>query len=293
MFYCRKLISYQLKTRSTSVEIDLDQAGKIYTTGSDVTGQVVINASKQVNYDQIIVSLKGEGRVYPGKLVSYVRGPKCAGHHHGEVYCAKSTILLDNRNQLTRQTLPAGEHRFPFRFKLTGSRLPTSFKGSLGYISYFVGAKVVRSSFKNDIVASVEIPFVETVDINCDQLLKPVCIEDKKTVYSLRGASSPITLRVQLDHSGFCIGERIPIQADVQNGSGRNVTLQAKLVRKSQFGAADHQVDRTSEVLKTVSGPQVAPGDSFQIPVELRVLCSASHRAYCCHMQLHRFCATF
>jgi len=101
LFYCRKLISYQVKTRSTSVEIDLDQAGIIYTTGSEVTGQVVINASKQLNYDQIIVSLKGEGRVYPGKLVSYVSGQKCAGHHHGEVYCAKSTILLDNRNQLT------------------------------------------------------------------------------------------------------------------------------------------------------------------------------------------------
>jgi len=264
LFYCRKLTSYQVKTRSTRVEIVLDRAGKNYTTGSEVTGQVLITASKQVNYDQIIVSLKGEGRVYPGNLVSYVRGPKCAGCHYGEVYCSKSTILLDNRNQVTRQTLPAGEHRFPFYFRLTGSRLPTSFKGSFGYISYFIGAKVVRSSSKKDIIASVEIAFVETVDINCDQLLKPVCIEGKQTAHSLRGASSPIILQVQLDRSGFCIGERIPIQADVQNGSGCSITLQAKLVRKSQFGAADHQVDRTTEVLKTVSGPQVAPGDSFQ-----------------------------
>jgi len=267
LFHCRNLTSYQAKTSTTSLEIVLDRAGMIYTTGSEVTGQVVITATEQVNFDQIIVTLKGEGRVYPshyGKILSYVRGLKYAGHHHGEVYCAKSTILLDNRNQLARQTLPAGEHRFPFRFRLTGSRLPTSFKGSLGYISYFVGAKVVRSSSKKDIVASVEIPFVETVDINCDQLLKPVCIEGKKTVYNLHGASSPSTLRVKLDRSGFCIGERIPIQADIQNGSGRNVTLQAKLVRKSQFGAADHQVDCTSEVLKTVSGPQIAPADSFQ-----------------------------
>ena len=161
-FYCRNLTSYQAKTSSTSLEIVLDRAGMIYTTGSEVTGQVVITATEQVNFDQIIVSLKGEGRVYPspshyGKILSYVRGPKYAGHHHGEVYCAKSTILLDNRNQLTRQTLPAGEHRFPFCFRLTGSRLPTSFKGSLGYISYFVGAKVVRSLSKKDIVASVEI----------------------------------------------------------------------------------------------------------------------------------------
>jgi len=264
LFYCRKLISYQVKTRSTSVEIDLDQAGKIYTTGSEVTGQVVINASKQLNYDQIIVSLKGEGRVYPGKLVSYVRGPKCVGHHHGEVYCAKSTILLDNRNQLARQTLPAGEHRFPFCFRLTGSRLPTSFKGSLGYISYFVGAKVVRSSSKKDIIASVEIPFVETVDINCDQLLKPVYEEKNETVYSLHDASFPVILHIQLDRSGFCIGERIPIHADVQNGSGHSITLQAKLIQKIQFSAADLQADYTSKVLATVSGPQIAPEDSFQ-----------------------------
>ena len=241
----------------------------IYTTGSEVTGQVVITATEQVNFDQIIVSLKGEGRVYPspshyGKILSYVRGPKYAGHHHGEVYCAKSTILLDNRNQLTRQALPAGEHRFPFRFRLTGSRLPTSFKGSLGYISYFVGAKVVRSLSKKDIVASVEIPFVETVDIKSDQLLKPVYDGKMKTAYGLLGDSSPITLRVRLDRSGFCIGESITIQADVQNGSGRKVPLQAKLVRKIQFSATDLQADCTSEVLTTVSGPQIAPGDFWQ-----------------------------
>ena len=265
--YCRKLTSYQVKTSSTSVEIVLDRAGKIYTKGSEVTGQVVITANELENYDQIIVSLKGEGRVYPshyGKILSYVRRPKYAGHHHGEVYCAKSKVLINN-TRLTKQTLPAGEHRFPFCFRLTGSRLPTSFKGPLGYISYFIGAKVVRtSSSERDIVASVEIPFVETVDINCDELLKPVCEDNKKIVHSLLGDSSPITLRVQLDRSGFCIGERIKVQADVQNGSGRDITLQAKLIRKSQFTVADHKADSTSEVLSTVSGPRVAPGGFCQ-----------------------------
>ena len=247
----------------------LDRAGKIYTTGSEVTGQVVITANERVNYDQIIVSLKGEGRVYPshyGKILSYVRRPKYSGHHHGEVYCAKAKVLINNTttDRLTKQTLPAGEHRFPFCFRLTGSRLPTSFKGPLGYISYFIGAKVVQSSSERDIIASVEIPFVETVDIDCDELLKPVCEENKKIVHSLLGDSSPITLRVQLDRSGFCVGERIKLQADVQNGSGRDITLQAKLIRKSQFAVADHQADSTSEVLSTVSGPHVAPGDFCQ-----------------------------
>ena len=245
----------------------LDRAGKIYTTGSEVTGQVVITARRRVNYDQIIVSLKGEGRVYPThcrKLLSYASRRKYAGHHHGETYCAKSAVLLDNTDQLTEQTLPAGEHRFPFHFRLTGSRLPTSFKSPLGYISYYIGTKVVRSSPKRDIIASVEIPFVETVDINIDQLLKPVCEENKKTVHSLLGDTSPITLRVQLDRSGFCIGEIIKLQADVQNGSGRDITLQAELIRNSQIAAADHQADCTSKVLTTVSGPRVAPGGLFQ-----------------------------
>ena len=212
LFYCRKLTSYQVKTRSTRVEIVLDRAGKIYTKGSEVTGQVLITASKQVNYDQIIVSLKGEGRVYPGNLVSYVRGPKCAGCHYGEVYCSKSTILLDNRNQVTRQTLPAGEHRFPFCFRLTGSRLPTSFKGSFGYISYFIGAKVVRSSSKKDIVASVEIPFVETVDINCDLLLKPVYEEKNQTVESCAvGVSVAVFLAAVLVALRMDLQSRNPI----------------------------------------------------------------------------------
>ena len=227
----------------------------------------MITTSKLLHYDQIFVSLKGEGRVYPsqyGKLLLHGGRHHYAGYHQGEVYSAKSKILLDNNDQSTEQTLPAGEHRFPFCFRLTGSRLPTSFKGSLGYISYFVGAKVVRSSPKRDIVASVEIPFVETIDINCDQLLKPVCEESQKTVHSLLGDTGFIKLRVQLDRWGFCLGERIIIHADVQNGSGRNVTLQAKLSQKIQFAAADHHPDSTSKVLTTVNGPQVAPRDSCQ-----------------------------
>ena len=252
----------------------------------------MITSSKQLNYDHIIVCLKGEGRVYPshyGKLLLYGKRHNYTGYHHGEVYGAKSAVLLDNSEQLTKHALPAGEHRFPFCFRLTGSRLPTSFKGSLGYISYFVGAKVVRSSSKKDIVASVEIPFVETVDINRDpELLKPVYGENRKTVYSLLGDSSPIILRVQLNRSGFCIGERITIQADVRNGSGRNITLQAKLIQKIQFSATDLQADCTSEVLATVSGPQIASGDSFQwssdslvVPATEPTIASCSYISVC------------
>jgi len=42
----RNPTSYQPKTTGSSVEIVLDRAGKIYTTGSEVTGQVVITSSK-------------------------------------------------------------------------------------------------------------------------------------------------------------------------------------------------------------------------------------------------------
>ena len=219
------------------------------------------------------MTLKGEGKVFfpqriHGKLALYGRKhvlPKYAGHHHGEVYCSRSKVLLNNRNQLVEQTLPVGEHKLPFRFKLTGSRLPSSFKGPLGYISYYVGAKVAQTSSKNDIVASIEIPFVETVDINADHLLKPVCEERETTIFNLLGGeSSPIKLRVHLDRSAYCVGEEIRIQAEVQNGSGRDVTLRTKLVRKGQFTARQHRADHPSMVVATASGPSVASGESSQ-----------------------------
>ena len=270
--FCRKLAEYQVTNGCASIQIVLDRAGQIYTNGSEVSGHVVIIANEPLSYDQVIVSLKGEGKVFfplnHGKLGSYGRKhvlPKYAGHHHGEVYCSRSKVLLNNRNQLVEQTLPVGEHKLPFRFKLTGSRLPSSFKGPLGYISYYVGAKVCQTSSKKDIVASVEIPFVETVDINADQLLKPVYEERETTVHNLLGRESfPVTLRVQLDRSAYSVGEEIKVQAEVQNGSGRNVTLQTKLVRKGQFTAGQHRADHPSVVVATASGPSVAPGESFQ-----------------------------
>ena len=89
-----------------------------------------------------------------------------------------------------------------------------------------------------DIVASVEIPFVETVDINADQLLKPVCEERETTVHNLLGRELlPVTLRVQLNRSAYSVGEEIKVQAEVQNGSGRNVTVLCggKLSREKTF----------------------------------------------------------
>ena len=223
----------------------------------------MLTSYKPVDCKQIIVSLKGEGRVFSSAMSANVRHiyPKYAGRHHGEVYCAKSKDLLQ---RLTDNTIPAGEHRFPFRFKITGSSLPTSFRGPLGYIRYYVGAKLVQHSTKADIVASVEIPFVETVDVDSEHLLKPVCEEKKTAFYRLISDSSTVTLRVQLDRSGYCIGEGINIQADVQNNSSRNVVLRAKLIRKGQFSDGHHQTNHPSKVLATMNGPQVSPGESFQ-----------------------------
>ena len=270
--FCRKLTEYQVTNDCASIQIVLDRAGQTYTNGSEVSGHVVITAMEPLSYDQVIVTLKGEGKVFfpqhiHGKLALCRRHvfPRYAGHHHGEVYCSRSKVLLNNRNQLLERTLPVGEHKYPFRFKLSGSRLPSSFKGPLGYISYYVGAKVAQISSEKDIVASVEIPFVETVDINVNQLLKPVYEERETTVHNLLGReSSPITLRVQLDRSAYCVGEEIKIQAEVQNGSGRNVTLEAKLVRKGQFTAGQHQVKHPSVVVATASGPSVASGEFSQ-----------------------------
>ena len=272
VLFCRKLTEYQVTNDGANIQIVLDRAGQIFTNGSEVSGHVVITAMEPLSYDQVIVTLKGEGKVFfpqniHGKLALRRKQvhPKYAGHHHGEVYCSKSKVLLNNRNQLVEQTLPVGEHKFPFHFKLTGSRLPSSFKGPLGYISYYVGAKVAQISSKKDIVATVEIPFVETVDINVNQLLKPVYEERETTVHNLLGReSSPITLRVQLDRSAYCVGEEIKIQAEVQNGSGRNVSLQTKLVRKGQFIAGQHQVKHPSVIVATASGPSVASGGSSQ-----------------------------
>ena len=95
-FNCRNLTSYQAKTSTTSLEIVLDGARKIYTTGSEVTGQVVITATEQVNFDQIIVSRKGEGRVYPshyGKILKWWPLPAYVVTVHVFEFCYKQCAV--------------------------------------------------------------------------------------------------------------------------------------------------------------------------------------------------------
>ena len=62
--FCRKLTEYQVTNDGANIQIVLDRAGQIFTNGSEVSGHVVITANEPLSYDQIIVSLKGEGKVF-------------------------------------------------------------------------------------------------------------------------------------------------------------------------------------------------------------------------------------
>ena len=86
---------------------------------------------------------------------------------------------------------------------------------------------------------SVELPYFTVADPNITPgVLEPKLLQVQKTLCCLCCASGPISITARISRSGFCIGvgDSIPLEMDVENGSNRQIRqLQAILIRQVTY----------------------------------------------------------
>ncbi|XP_071481165.1 arrestin domain-containing protein 2-like [Diadema antillarum] len=201
----------------------------VYTAKEHVTGEVFIAVSEPTKVKSVELTLRGHAKVTrSGNLQKPVEQDKA---RMGQVV----NEYLNTKLQLTAgsaTTLPVGQSRLPFSFLLPEG-LPTSFESKHARIRYWLEAVIVRTWFKSKRRTLQGFTIIEHVDINQPELLVPVNESREHHIGCLCRKSFQAS--VTLDRKGYCPGETIPVNLEIQNGTKRAIQSQMALIQETAY----------------------------------------------------------
>ena len=293
-----------MTSASPKVSIETASYPPVYYPGSVIKGNVVIELSERMSpIRSIMVTLSG--KVY----TFWTQKERLGKHYHTIPYTYSEKILdvrLDNvlptRQPSTHNRvvstqsieLGPGRHKFPFVICLSKNlTLPTSFEYTdpspfmsrlNGYIRYMLATGISLSSGQK-YIAVKGITVISNIDTNTPKLLRPLLSSNEKTICCLCCASGPVSMTVSTDRSGYCSGESICINVDVENHSKRRIVeMQASLKQTIVFygnpewhglfrslvlSRLSSKTYKTDKIIKKIAIP--ADAQTMLLPVPLAV----------------------
>lgn len=215
--------------KNLKIVLDQDSCQDYYRPGSVVSGSLVVelDAAKKIN--QITVYLEGIGQVNWAQHIGKISSAKSSE----ELYVYLENVAWTN-SKSENGTLPAGTHVFPFSFTLP-VRCPSSFQDDIGTISYSVQGKVTSDWPKLDHGVFHEIKVLKEISTDILAVQRPVQEGKQKKIGFWCGGYGMISYVVQLPCVGFHVGEEIPIQVTIDNGSRRPIRVKAALVLRMAY----------------------------------------------------------
>ena len=218
--------------------IEVQDGNKAFFPGQTINGRVILHCQEQKKLRGIYLTLVG--RAYVHWTERYPSG-------NGEVttiHCGAEEPYFNFRVNLWggegEQQLPPGNYEWPFSFQLPSVALPTSYEGYCGNIRYWLEARMDRP-WKFDHVTKFAFTVLERVDLNLSQedLNAPRRGEGQRTVGCLCCKSGPVTLAVSTDRGAYCAGEKILLNAWLENNTNHEMRMMtATLRRKVTFYSA-------------------------------------------------------
>lgn len=216
--------------------ITLDNPHNSYVPGQVVNGRIqyVFDSPKKVR--GIYVVFKGEANTFwtetetehssDGNSDRQVENPYTAN----EEYFNVNYYIIGSKNG-NEIELPAGTHGYDFTCSLPPS-LPSSFEGKYGYVRYTIKVTLDRP-MKFDQDTKMAFTVVHPFDLNNDpECRKPITMQLEKTFGCCCCLSAPMSVDVQVPFSGFCAGQAIPIQVEIENKSNVQLQLLKVALRK-------------------------------------------------------------
>ena len=183
-----------------------------YHPGSTVRGSVIVTAEPPVECKKITVRFLGEAEV-EWWINTYYEQHR---YINAEVYFKEKIIVWGEENA-TSGEIPAGEHAFPFEFKLP-ENLPHTFESKTGTIKYEIKAEVhrvgklkfnpeERSTFYVRNGPNFLEPFMEPKMVDMTERIDFCCCYDYGSV----------SLMCNLPRTGYTLGDKIPISLNIEN----------------------------------------------------------------------------
>jgi len=219
---------------SAKIQIHLDNSVAVYFPGQTVSGRVVVSLFKPTKLEGIHLVCTGGAHVHftrtetrPALSLSSGVGKHRTRHNATRtVACTSNEYYFDQVIPLFQTggefTLNDGDHSYPFAFVLP-TNLPTSFESLHGRVRYTMKI-VLKRSWKFDIESIIPITVNAVVDLNTiQQAAMATEGTNKKTMGILFWESKPITAKVWVDRMGYVPGEKIFVNARVDNPTNKKM----------------------------------------------------------------------
>ena len=194
----------------------------------EVTGIVAFLNYETRVCQKITVALKGSGQVTWKE-----RRHKAIVRFRSEENYINEELILWNEEGVPGRRLPGGQqYAFPFRFALSDS-LPSSFKGTHGYIRYVVEAKIHIPGPFCDKTTSTCITVRGGIGGDGSTERSALLIPASATIREqLLFSPAPLVLEATIPRRCYGVGEGIPFSVSLNNdGSGRVTRLRASLIQ--------------------------------------------------------------
>ncbi|KAM9810919.1 arrestin domain-containing protein 3-like [Neosynchiropus ocellatus] len=222
----------------------------VFRSGDTVTGQVLVEMSKECTVSSLWVKLKGKATVkwteiYGRTVVTYFNKEK--------YFSIKTEVIQEGRGN---NILRAGNNVFPFTFQIPAQDLPPSFKGSSGKIKYTLKAKLSRS-MRTDSKAKAVLTVVHQASLNSDPVLMSPQHETTSKKMKLF-SSGNVSMDVKLERAGYIQGEGIMVVATIENKSSRDIRPKYCLYKKYSYFAKGKRRVETKDIVKDV-GETISP----------------------------------
>jgi hypothetical protein len=228
----------------TSFDIRLEK--DVYYPGETVMGIVVLENSDQIKIRGIRAFLRGRARVQWKVLKS---GESRTLKDDQYLLDEKTTIWGKDKQDDVENTqiLPRGLHQFNFTFQLPQCQMPCSLETKAGTIRYYI--KVI-----------IDIPYASSpqgikyftligphIDCMEDKFLAPLTAQDHKVRCFRCCRRGTIALRLVLDRTAYCCGEKLRVRAHIENRQDFTVGLCVRL-----FQHIDYRIDKGIGEVKSV-----------------------------------------
>lgn len=257
----------------SKIEIELDQLD--FAGGDEVTGRVVLTLDEAMPSRGIRARFEGYERAY------WVRG---YGKHgspnwecrvffdeektlHGQPPLSTAEVIQDAiRGIFSKdkyEVLPAGEHAFPFSFRLPEA-LPGDYESPRASTIRYEITAYVDIPLKVDLKTSRKLTVYESYDRDA---LAPVQAEASKTF--LLDDKAPLDVSLRLDRNLFHPGDELTAIVGIQNASSRTIEkLELVLVQIEELRAQNLTEEERYEMpLADQDAPPIAKDEEKELSI--------------------------
>ena len=243
---------------------------KTFFPGTEVSGTLSFEVQRPKSHHHVTVALLGRAHVH---WTDHQRDRRT--HTANEDILSMKTVVWEKEQATGGGKLQTGHYSFPFRFTIPDQDLPSSFGtlDSIGWIRYYIEGRIGTGQMKFDHVVQAVFPFAGLVDVNSPDVGTPVSQEARRMTCCCGCLPRRITLTAEVPRSGYCIGEVIPLNIAVENGSRRQVKVSVILTQTITYHAKGARCDNHFVVIGVASEPMPgrswttwSPGDELRLP---------------------------